>query len=120
MSPQKVDAKSVVIACARITTVASSPLARANSALHKIAAAAPQVGGQHCSRVSGPKIDGDANTSSTVTGSRNTAYGLLAACLRALTATCANTAGSMPYLSAYAIPAAPKYCAAIGAASSHP
>src|SRR5271165_2287420 len=109
MSPQKVDAKSVVIACARITTVASSPLARANSALHKIAAAAPQVGGQHCSRVSGPKISGDASTSFMVTGAVNTAYGLAAACCRDFTEIRANTAGSMPYFSQYAAPAPPKY-----------
>ena len=35
----------------------------------------------HCSRVSGPKIFGEARTSPTVTGAVNTAYGLPAACL---------------------------------------
>src|SRR4051812_38144535 len=97
MSLLKVDSKSVVMACALITTEASSPWVLANSSLHRIAAAAPHVGGQHCNRVRGPKIAGDANTSSTVTGSRKTAYGLLAACLRALTAIWAKTLGSMPY-----------------------
>ena len=64
---------------------------------HTTAAAAPQVGGQHCSRVSGPKMCGEASTSSTVTGSRNTAYGLFAACRRAFTEILAKISGSVPY-----------------------
>ncbi len=70
------------------------PRARAKRGLTRTAAAAPQVGGQHWSRVSGPKTAGDASTSSRVTGSRNTAYGLPAACRRAFTATRAKRSGA--------------------------
>lgn len=45
---------SVVSAWARIATSALRPCRRANSSLHSTAAAAPQVGGQHWSLVSGP------------------------------------------------------------------
>src|SRR5687767_10338830 len=104
---------SVVIAWAEMTTSDRRPWRRANPGLQTTAAAAPHVGGQHCRRVRGPKMCGEARTSSTVTGSRNTAYGLPAACLRDLTEIRANTAGSIPYSSTYAVPAPPKYVAAM-------
>jgi hypothetical protein len=50
-----------------------------------MAAAAPQVGGQHWKRVSGSNTVGEAITSSSVSVWRNTASGLRAACWRALT-----------------------------------
>ena len=43
----KVLAVSVVMACAAMRTRMSRPWRRANSAEHTMAAAAPQVGGQH-------------------------------------------------------------------------
>ena len=87
---------SVVIAWAAMATSLRSPRARAKSSLTTIAAAAPQVGGQHCSRVRDPKITGDSRTCWTVTGSRKTAYGLLAAWRRDLTAMAANVSGLVP------------------------
>ena len=76
MLSSKLFGRSVVSACPAISTLRSRPCLRANSAETTSAAAAPQVGGQHCSRVSMPKTCGDASTSSTVVGSRNTASGL--------------------------------------------
>ena len=50
----KVLGRSVVMLWARIATSARSPCFAANSGEQTTAAAAPQVGGQHCNRVSGP------------------------------------------------------------------
>ena len=61
-----------------------------------VAAAAPQVGGQHCSLVSGSNTIGAASTSSSVTVLRNTANGLRAACWRAFTEMRAKVSGRMP------------------------
>src|ERR1700761_6696120 len=63
---------------------------------------------------------GEPSTSSTVSGAVNTAYGLPAACWRDFTDTCANTSGSIPYLSQYAVPAAPKYRGAAGTSPASP
>ena len=88
---------SVVIAWAAMATSLRSPRARAKSSRPRsMAAAAPQVGGQHCRRVRDPKITGDSRTCWTVTGSRKTAYGLLAAWRRDLTAMAANVSGLVP------------------------
>ena len=87
---------SVVRAWARIAHVGAQAVPAGEVLGDETAAAAPQVGGQHCSRDRWPKMCGEASTSSTVTGSRNTAYGLCAACRRDLTETCANVSGAMP------------------------
>ncbi|MEJ0067312.1 MAG: hypothetical protein WDM85_19490 [Caulobacteraceae bacterium] len=50
----KVLGPSVVIAWPLITTSALTPCLAANSGVQTIAAAAPQVGGQHWKRVRGP------------------------------------------------------------------
>src|ERR1700759_1648574 len=65
-------------------------------------------------------MGGEPSTSSAVTGAVNTAYGLPAACRRDFTETCANTAGSIPYLAQYAAPAAPKYRGAAGTSPTSP
>src|SRR3954452_22610851 len=98
------DGRSVVIAWAAISTFARRPCLAAYDGETRTAAAAPQVGGQHCRRVSGPKIFGELSTSSSEIGSRKTEYGLLAAWERALTAMRAKTSGFIPYFSAYAAP----------------
>ena len=86
-----------------------------------MAAPAPQVGGQACKRVSPPYSAFDSSTSCSVTGSRKTAYGLLAACLRDLTEIFANRSGETPYRLEYSCAAAPKYCIAMdGLAGSMP
>src|SRR5690349_23046285 len=107
-SDSKVSGVSVVIAWLRITTLASMPCRLAYSGVHSTAAAAPQVGGQHIRRVRGSKIIGEPRTSSTVTGSRNTAYGLFAAWARAFTEIFAKVSGEVPYLAMWARPAPPK------------
>ncbi len=104
--------------CAAMATLGVSPFARANSSEQITAAAAPQVGGQHCSRVSSPAIRGESSTSVKVTGSRNTAYGLFAAWLRALTATAAKVSALPPYFCKYSRPAAAKYCGVMGTSGS--
>ncbi|MCY1295731.1 hypothetical protein D9M68_366940 [compost metagenome] len=73
------------------------PCFLAKASEQMIAAAAPQVGGQHCRRVSGSKIIGEAMTSSVLTTLRNTASGLRAACWLALTRIFAKTSRLMPY-----------------------
>ena len=92
----KVDSPSLVMAWAAMTTRRSRPWRRTKSSLQMMAAAAPQVGGQHCSRVSGSNTVGEASTSSSVTVWRNTASGLRAACWRALTDMRAKVLGAMP------------------------
>ena len=70
----------MVIAWAAIDTFVDSPCRRANASDTRIAAAAPQVGGQAINRVMTPAmIIGDAITSSTETSLRNSASGLLVA-----------------------------------------
>jgi len=60
------------------------------------AAAAPQVGGQAWSRVSGPYRRGEASTSSTDTSVRKIALSLCTAWRRALTVTLAKVSGRTP------------------------
>src|SRR3972149_5867951 len=100
----KESCRSVVIAWARTATRASSLCLLANAGEQRPAAAAPQVGGQHWRRVSGSATIGEARTSSTVTGCLKMAYGLLAACLRALLEILAKASDPAPYFSWYSRP----------------
>src|SRR5512141_850903 len=88
----------------------------ANSSEQRMAAPAPQVGGQHWKRVSGSKTSSEARISSTDSTWLKRAYGLFDACLRALFATFANVSRLVPYLNRYSRPAPPNICAAGGAA----
>ena len=114
-----VSGRSVVSACARIATVASSPRRRAKSGVHTTAAAAPQVGGHAIRRVITPgQIAGDASTSSSVTTVRNSASGLFAACRLALARIFAKVESFVPYCFMCARPAPPKYFSANGTPSA--
>ncbi|MNJ56437.1 hypothetical protein D3C77_519820 [compost metagenome] len=93
----KVLLRSVVMAWAAITTRVSRPCFLAKASEQRIAAAAPQVGGQHCRRVIGSNTVGEAMISSRLTGLRNTANGLLAAWLRAFTEMRPKISALMPY-----------------------
>ncbi|MNX53916.1 hypothetical protein D3C86_846240 [compost metagenome] len=63
----------MVMACAAMLTAGFKPCRRAKASEHRMAAAAPQVGGQHCKRVKGSKIMGASITSASVTVWRKTA-----------------------------------------------
>jgi hypothetical protein len=74
----KVTGRSVVIACARMRTLRSSPWRCAKSSEQTTAAAAPQVGGQAIRRVITPgHIIGRGQHLLLVTTLRNSASGLL-------------------------------------------
>src|SRR6266508_937385 len=92
----KESCRSVVMAWAAMETRVSSLFLRAKAGEQSTAAAAPHVGGQHWRRVNGSATIGEARTSSTVTGCWKTAYGLLAACLRALLEIAAKAPGPAP------------------------
>ena len=99
----------VVIACAAMRTAGDSPCRRAKASETRIAAAAPQVGGQAISRVITPGIStGDASTSSTETSLRNSASGLCTAWRLALARIRANVSSRVPYFFMCEIPAPPK------------
>src|SRR3954464_8796263 len=87
----------------------------ANSSEQRIAAPAPQVGGQHWKRVSGSKTSSEARISSTDRTWLKSAYGLFEACLRAFSLTFANVSRFVPYLNRYSRPAPPNIWAAGGA-----
>src|SRR5687768_11037223 len=100
---------------AAIHTDRAAPFLAANSSVHRTAAAAPQVGGQHWYRVSGSNTSGDCITSSRLSSWVKMAYGFFAACLRALTETWAKVSFLVPYFQRYSRPAPPNICAAGGA-----
>ena len=110
MSPAaKVEGPSVVIACARIETLRSSPCRSAKRSETSTAAAAPQVGGQAIRRVITPgQITWSASTSSAVTSLRNTALGFFAAWREALARILAKLASGVPCLAMWLSPAPPK------------
>src|SRR2546423_69554 len=110
---------SVVIDCAAMRTRVSRPCWRANASEQTMAAAAPQVGGQHCRRVSGSNTVGEASTSSSVTVLRNTASGLRAACWRAFTEMRAKGARRVPQRRREAPPAPPQERGTRGAGAHH-
>src|SRR5512140_1205849 len=91
------------------------PFLRAYSSLQRIAAAAPQVGGQHWKRVSGSKTSSEARISSVESTWLKMASGFFEACLRALEATFAKVSFFIPYFQRYSRPAPPNICAAGGA-----
>ena len=94
--------------CAAIAISVLRLLALAKSSVQIIAAAAPQEGGQHCSRVRGLKIIGEFITSSSVTSLLKIANGFLAACLLALTLIFAKVFADVPYSLICSSPAPPK------------
>ncbi|EXI65890.1 MAG: hypothetical protein AW08_02915 [Candidatus Accumulibacter adjunctus] len=106
----KVPGRSVVIACAAMKTRRSRLRRAAKSGETRIAAAAPQVGGQAISRVmpASAQISGAARTSSSLTTLRNSAPGLCAACRLALARTRAKSFAVAPWRCMYSTPAPPK------------
>ena len=105
----KVPGVSVVMACARMKTSVRKSLPRAKSSLIRMAAAAPQVGGQAIKRVSTPGHSADAfSTSSGVSSLRSRASGLRAACRLALARMAAKASSGVPCFFMCARPAPPK------------
>ena len=72
------------------------PCLAANSSLHTMAAALPQVGGQAIRRVRWGYSSVAPITSSMVSGLVNSEYGLFTAWLRVFTATLAKMSGLAP------------------------
>src|SRR6266404_3427917 len=105
----KVDAKSVVMAWALIRTDRFKSCRSANWAEHRIAAAAPQVGGHAIKRVITPGHNaGESSTSCSLTTFLNKARGLLAAWRLALARILAKVLSLVPYCCICANPAPPK------------
>ena len=75
--------------------IPKTALAAYRNAEHQMAAAAPEVGREHCTLVSGASTIGEAMTSSTVRSSRKTALGFFEAWRRALTAIRAKLSGAL-------------------------
>src|SRR6185436_11560312 len=87
----------------------------ANSSEHRIAAAAPHVGGQHWYLVSGSNTSSEPMISSIVITWLNSAYELFDACFRAFTLIIPKVSRFVPYFHRYSRPAPPNICAAGGA-----
>ncbi|MNE29271.1 hypothetical protein D3C80_1227460 [compost metagenome] len=105
----KVCGVSVVMAWARMRTAPVRPWRLRKSSEQRIAAPAPQVGGQAIRRVITPgQTAGEFITSSALTTLRNSAIGLLAAWRLALARILAKVSRRVPNSCMCAWPAPPK------------